>query len=100
MVTRIHPEITEKEIPEYNPFEDEKVVDLGPHDKMSVKQALIVTYQANLKNVVTIGETKDGNGTICTYSEITAERLLFMLEKMKSIVIEGGMDEYDPKNAG
>ncbi len=97
MATRIHPEITE--VPEYNPFEDEKIIDLGPHDKMTVKQALIVTYQTNLKNVVTIGENRSGGAT-CTYSEMSAEKILFMLERIKSVIMGELRDEYDPEDAG
>jgi len=97
MITRIHPEIVET--PEYDPFEDEKIIDLGPHDRMTVKQALITTYQANLKNVVTIGENEFGGAT-CTYSKMPPERILFMLEKMKSIIMEESGEYPNPEDAG
>ena len=93
MVTRIHPEVTD--IPEYDPFKDEKIVDLGPNDRMTVKQTLIVTNQLNLKSVVTICENE--------YGGVTQERILFMLEKMKSLILSGAIDESngsDPEEAG
>lgn len=99
MVTRIHPEITE--VPEYNPFDDGKVVNLGPHDRMTVKQALSVTYQENLKSVVTIGECNCCKNMIMIYSNMTNEKVLFLLERMKQeILSEGISDEYDPEDTG
>lgn len=104
MVTRIHPEV--HTVPEYDPFKDKNVIDLGPNERMNIKQALIVAYNTNLLNVVIVGDCGCGCSLIkIVASSMTTADMLMLAEKLKMAVIDRELaidesNEYDPENTG
>ena len=104
MVTRIHPEV--HEIPEYDPFKDEKIVDLGPNEHMGIRQALTVAYNTELKDIVIVGNCGCGCGLIkIVSSSMSTAEMLMLAEKLKLAVIDRELyihepDGYNPEEAG
>ena len=104
MVTRIHPEIDVA--PEYDPFKDEKIFDLGPNENMSVRQALTVAYNTGFLNVVVVGECSCGCGLIkILSSSMSNSEMLMLAEKLKLAVIDRELythesDGDNPEEAG
>ena len=104
MVTRIHPEINA--IAEYDPFKDEKVIDLGPNERMDVRQALTVAYNVGLSDVILVGSCNCGCGLIKIISSgMTTEKMLMMVEKLKLAIMDRELskvylDGYNPEDTG
>ncbi len=103
MITQIHPEIDA--VPEYDPFKDEKIINLGPNGRMTVKQALIVAYNIGVSNVIVVGECDCCNLIKIVSSEMSTEKMLMIAEKLKIAIIyreqaKGDLDEHDPEDAG
>lgn len=104
MVTRIHPEVTKT--PEYDPFKDSKVVDLGPNERMDIRQALTVAYNTDFLDILVVGNCGCGCGLIkIVSSSMTAERMLMLAEKLKLAVMDRELDRDeqdgdDPEDAG
>ncbi len=104
MSTRIHPEV--HTVPEYDPFKDEKVIDLGEYERMSVRQALTVAYNTDLLDIILLGNCGCGCGLIkIITSSMTTADMLMLAEKLKMAVMDRELtydesDGYDPKDAG
>lgn len=104
MVERIHPNI--KAIPGYDPFKDEKVIELGPNERMDVRQALTVAYNTSLSDIVILGNCGCGCGLIkIITSSMTTSDLLMLSEKLKMAVMDRELsinepDGYNPEDAG
>jgi len=95
MVKRIHPKI--KAIPEYDPFKDEKVVDIGLYERMNVRQALTVAYNTDLLDIILLGNCGCGCGLIkIITSSMTTADLLMLAEKLKMAVMDRELDINEP----
>ncbi len=96
MITRIHPEDCSGT--EYDPYKDEKIVDLGPNDRMSVRQALTVAYNTELMDIVILGNCGCGCSLIkIITSSMTTESMLMLAEKLRMAIMdrELAIDESD-----
>ena len=100
MIKRIHPKI--KEVPEYNPFKDKNVIDLGPNDNMTIKQALILAYNADLEDIIILGHCGCGCGLIRIVSSCMSNaEMLMLVEKLKMAVMDRELsDGHNPEEAG
>ncbi len=103
MVTRIHPEVSE--ISDYNPFKDEKVIDLGPNEHMTVRQALTVAYNTDFADIVLLGNCGCGCGLIkILNSAMTTSEMLMLAEKLKIAVMDRELcyepDGDNPEDTG
>ena len=87
MVKRIHPKI--KSVPEYNPFKDEKIVELGQSERMDVHQVKIVAYNTDFRDIIIFGNCGCGCGAIKILSSSMTIADMFMLaEKLKMAVMD------------
>lgn len=104
MVTRIHPEIIT--IPEYDPYKDKKIIDLGPNERMTVRQSLTVAYNTDFMDILLVGNCGCGCGLIkIVSSSMSTERMLMLAEKLKMAIIDRELahdepDRYNPEDAG
>lgn len=103
MVTRIHSEVNV--VPEYDPFKDENVIDLGPNERMTIRQTLTVAYNTNFMDILIVGNCDCGCGLIkIVSSSMTTERMFMLAEKLKMAIMDReltheGLDGYDPEDA-
>ena len=104
MIKRIHPKI--KAVPEYDPFKDEKIIDLGQYERMNVRQALTVAYNTDLLDIILLGNCGCGCGLIkIITSSMTIADMLMLAEKLKMAVMDRELthdesDRYNPEEAG
>ena len=99
MVKRIHPKT--KSVPEYNPFKDEKIIELGPNERMNVRQALTVAYNTDLLDIVLLGNCGCGCGLIkIITSSMTTADMFMLAEKLKMAIMDRELsDGYNPEEA-
>jgi len=103
MNKRIHPEV--HSVPDYDPFKDEKVIDLGPNERMNVRQALTVAYNTDLLDVILLGNCNCGCDRIkIVSSSMTSANMLMLAEKLKMAIMERELtiedsDGCDPEEA-
>ena len=87
MVKRIHPKI--KSVPEYNPFKDEKIIELGLSERMNVYQAQVVAYNTNFKDIIIFGNCGCGCVSIkILSSSMTIADMLMLTEKLKAAIMD------------
>lgn len=98
-VVRIHPENVN--ITEYDPFDGDEIIDLGPNDSMLPKEALAVAKRAEFKDVVIVGECGCGCGRFIVFtSKMTRAEANMILDLGKQIVLGEKSNECASEDAG
>jgi hypothetical protein len=67
---------------------DEKVVELGPHDKMTPEEALAYSKRESWDNVIVVGFHKDDGSLVVRSSHMSREFALWIAEHLKLHVMD------------